>query len=96
MSKSYSVPLHRRIKVFERDGWKCAYCGCALTLDLIAVEDREGFCTTPAGFQRATVDHIIPRSQGGNHKEGNLTACCGSCNSRKGVKPAHVMQAARA
>ena len=95
MSKSYSVPLHRRIKVFERDGWKCAYCDCALTLDLIAVEDREGICTTPAGFRRATVDHIIPRSQGGNHKEGNLTACCGSCNSRKGVKSAHVMQAAR-
>ena len=33
---------------------------------------------------RLTIDHIIPRSQGGEHKWGNLVAACPACNHRKG------------
>jgi 5-methylcytosine-specific restriction endonuclease McrA len=31
-----------------------------------------------------TIDHIIPRSLGGNHTWENLVAACPSCNHRKG------------
>ena len=31
-----------------------------------------------------TVDHVIPRCQGGKSTWGNLVACCKECNSRKG------------
>jgi 5-methylcytosine-specific restriction endonuclease McrA len=31
-----------------------------------------------------TIDHIIPRSQGGRHKWSNLVAACPTCNHRKG------------
>ena len=31
-----------------------------------------------------TIDHIVPRSQGGEHKWSNLVAACPSCNHRKG------------
>jgi hypothetical protein len=31
-----------------------------------------------------TVDHVIPRCQGGPSTWGNLVACCRECNARKG------------
>ncbi|WP_150462034.1 HNH endonuclease [Nesterenkonia ebinurensis] len=41
-----------------------------------------GYC----GKQAATVDHVIPKSRGGDSSWGNLVACCGPCNVRKGDK----------
>lgn len=35
------------------------------------------------GKYATTVDHIIPRSQGGSHDEKNLVAACKKCNFRK-------------
>ncbi|MEZ4516790.1 MAG: HNH endonuclease [Chloroflexota bacterium] len=34
-----------------------------------------------------TLDHIIPRWQGGPHTWTNLVAACSSCNRHKGGKP---------
>ncbi|WP_283753771.1 HNH endonuclease [Roseofilum acuticapitatum] len=31
-----------------------------------------------------TIDHVIPRSKGGQHTWDNVAIACGSCNSRKG------------
>jgi len=31
-----------------------------------------------------TIDHVIPRSLGGNHTWQNLVAACPACNHRKG------------
>jgi hypothetical protein len=31
-----------------------------------------------------TIDHVVPRCQGGSSTWSNLVACCHSCNSRKG------------
>jgi hypothetical protein len=33
-----------------------------------------------------TVDHLIPRSEGGADIIQNLVACCGACNSKKGPR----------
>jgi 5-methylcytosine-specific restriction endonuclease McrA len=35
-----------------------------------------------------SIDHIIPRSQGGSHKIDNLRAAHLLCNSQRGAKPA--------
>lgn len=32
-----------------------------------------------------TVDHIVPRAQGGLDQESNLVAACARCNSSKGA-----------
>lgn len=34
-----------------------------------------------------TIDHVIPKSKGGNHSVYNLVLACSRCNLRKGVKP---------
>src|SRR5207248_4021385 len=33
-----------------------------------------------------TIDHVIPRSRGGQHSWENLVSACRSCNHRKGGK----------
>lgn len=33
-----------------------------------------------------TLDHILPKSQGGRHLPENLVPACASCNSSKGAK----------
>jgi len=38
------------------------------------------YCSRPA----ENVDHVIPRSQGGEHKWNNVVASCRRCNSKKG------------
>lgn len=59
-----------RFKIFERDGFRCSYCG------LSSIED---------GI-KLTVDHIIPIDKGGNSNALNLTTSCSSCNSSKKQK----------
>ncbi|MEE7442657.1 HNH endonuclease [Methylobacterium oryzae] len=44
----------------------------------------------PAGQvspNEATIDHVIPKSQGGNSYPANLVLCCHTCNQEKGNKP---------
>lgn len=47
--------------------------------------DHCEYCRTPvsASGQEFTVDHVIPRSQGGSDDLGNLSYCCFWCNSYK-------------
>ena len=48
---------------------------------------QEGLCNgceTQFPFRNMTVDHIIPKSQGGTDHEENLQLLCGACNSTKG------------
>lgn len=36
------------------------------------------------GGPASTVDHVMPRSKGGDDSDGNLRPACHSCNSRRG------------
>lgn len=49
-----------------------------------AVFGRDGhrcqYCDGPAD----SIDHVIPRSRGGQHTWDNVVACCRRCNVRKG------------
>lgn len=38
-----------------------------------------------------TIDHVMPRHQGGQHRWDNLVAACPPCNRRKGGRPPHEM-----
>ena len=48
---------------------------------------QEGLCNgcrTQFPFRNMTVDHIVPKLQGGTDHEDNLQLLCGACNSTKG------------
>jgi 5-methylcytosine-specific restriction endonuclease McrA len=61
------TPL-RRLAIYLRDGFACAYCGT----DLHDVAPR-----------LVTLDHLRPQIDGGTHHERNLVTACLACNSRR-------------
>jgi 5-methylcytosine-specific restriction endonuclease McrA len=42
------------------------------------------YCGAQPGVESITIDHIVPRSQGGTSSWTNCIAACESCNARKG------------
>lgn len=67
------VRLRRYVKIPVRK--------IACTRRAILARDRHtcAYCAGPAD----TIDHIVPRSRGGRHEWGNVTAACRDCNGRK-------------
>lgn len=61
-----------RLAIYMRDDFKCLYCRRKLT-------------NTTSPFD-LTLDHLVPRAQGGTHDIKNLVTACRSCNSRKGAR----------
>jgi hypothetical protein len=52
-----------------------------------AVFARDGYrCRYCGRTQRLTVDHVLPRCQGGGDELDNLVTACTWCNSRKGPR----------
>ncbi len=49
-----------------------------------AVFGRDGHQCQYCGGPAESLDHIRPRSKGGDHSWENVVACCRSCNVRKG------------
>ena len=65
------------------------YLSDELRQRLIKADDHQcAYCQTTAANtgQLMTVDHIIPRSQGGSTEFNNLCFCCRACNEFKGQK----------
>jgi 5-methylcytosine-specific restriction endonuclease McrA len=51
---------------------------------------RDGYSCQYCGSTRnLTIDHVIPRSKGGQDTWENLVACCDKCNVSKGNKYLH-------
>lgn len=63
-----------RQQLVELDGEQCAYCQTSV--------NNTG--------QLLTIDHIIPRSQGGLTELANLCFCCRGCNEFKGHKTSAI------
>ena len=69
------LPAWRRLAIYLRDDFRCAYCGADL-------RDR------PAAD--VTLDHLECRCTSAgkpNHHESNLVSCCRKCNSSRQDKP---------
>ncbi len=61
-----------RKKVYERDRYRCWYCGKDLTQS-----------TTPNDENAPCLDHIIPKSKYKDNCQSNLRTSCKSCNAGK-------------
>ena len=68
------------IEIFERDGWSCGLCGRPIDATLV-FPDRLS----------ATIDHVLPVNQGGQHARDNVQAAHFTCNASKrdrlGISP---------
>lgn len=56
----------------------------AVPLTRRAVLERDGHLCAYCGSRADTVDHVRPRSRGGEHVWTNVVAACARCNHRKG------------
>lgn len=56
---------------------------CTRQLVLEIAKRRCAYCGAEGA---STVDHVMPRSEGGEDDASNLVACCAECNTRKGNK----------
>jgi 5-methylcytosine-specific restriction endonuclease McrA len=63
----------------------------ALSRKNILLRDRNTcqYCSVVLPAGELTLDHVIPRSRGGNSTWENLVACCHACNRRKGNRMLH-------
>lgn len=68
------VPMSMKVKLLERDGFKCKICGKFIT----TCRDAERFVKLGTGLFH--IDHIVPCSQGGRATLENLRITCCECN----------------
>ncbi len=63
----------------------------ALSRKNILLRDRNTcqYCSVVLAAGELTLDHVVPRSRGGQSTWENLVACCHSCNRRKGNQLLH-------
>lgn len=65
-----------RIRVFERDGWRCHICGHKTLRSMLG-----------KNHDRAPqLDHIVTLADGGTHTWGNVACACAQCNWSKGSR----------
>lgn len=48
-----------------------------------ALMHRDHYRCAYCGGRAETIDHVVPRSRGGQHRWDNCVACCARCNHRK-------------
>lgn len=66
----------RRAAIYERDNWECAYCGQG---------PRDARNMKQARVV-LTLDHLVPRCEGGDNSTANLVTACQRCNSSRQEK----------
>ncbi|MCA1569324.1 MAG: HNH endonuclease [Chloroflexi bacterium] len=70
-----NVKRNKKLRVLERDGWRCWLCQGQIDQALL------GRRTSAA----PSVDHVVPKACGGSDHQDNLRAAHLGCNSRRGV-----------
>lgn len=64
------IARDKRLAIYIRDRFTCLCCGADLC---------------DAAIATITLDHLRPRSKGGDNKATNLVTVCRSCNSARGA-----------
>ena len=80
--RSSHVATPDAMKVFERDNFRCRYCG---------LDGKAAF----ENWLILTVDFVMPRARGGHKHGDNLVTACQPCNVIKGTKKFTSFEEAR-
>ncbi len=76
-----TVPSVIRLRSFVRVPYRAR-----IPLTRAALMHRDRFRCAYCGAKADTVDHVVPRSRGGEHTWENCVAACSGCNHRKADK----------
>ena len=79
---SYDVPSVIKLRYYVKVPFTSR-----IALNRKSVLARDNYvCQYGCGRKATTIDHVIPRSRGGQHDWLNVLACCSKCNSAKSNK----------
>lgn len=70
---------------YARERGRCFWCGKRVRLHWRGKKDRG-----EAPKDGATMDHIIPKSDGGKYKIENIVCACSECNQKRRNMPAEI------
>lgn len=68
------IKRSERCAIYDRDGWRCVYCGRKV---------NSGKGTNGCDPNTATLDHVTSRLLGGSDDASNLVTSCIDCNVAK-------------
>lgn len=74
--------IHMRCRLAESQNWRCCWCGIKCVPE-------------PNQKNSATIEHVTPRSLGGDNKWENYAMACADCNHRRGTISVEDMLAGR-
>ena len=72
----FRLTAAQRLAIFDRDGWTCQLCLHPVSQD-----------ADPNGDEGASLDHIVPQSEGGLHEPANLRLAHRWCNTMRWFRP---------
>jgi 5-methylcytosine-specific restriction endonuclease McrA len=77
-TRTVTVPSVIRLRSFVRVPYRAR-----IPMTRAALMHRDRFRCAYCGGKADTVDHVVPRSRGGDHTWENCVAACSTCNHRK-------------
>ena len=77
-TRTIVVPSVIRLRSFVRVPYRAR-----IPMTRAALMHRDRFRCAYCGSKADTVDHVVPRSRGGDHTWENCVAACSTCNHRK-------------
>jgi 5-methylcytosine-specific restriction endonuclease McrA len=84
VAESFKLPavivLNRYVK------FRFSYVACNRSNVLWRDENQCQYCGNHFSADKLTLDHVIPKSRGGDNSWTNLVAACKKCNQKKGNK----------
>lgn len=80
-TQAIAVPSVIRLRSYVRVPYRAR-----IPMTRAALMHRDRYRCAYCGGKADTVDHVVPRSRGGEHTWENCVACCASCNRRKADK----------
>ncbi|WP_084436090.1 HNH endonuclease [Aldersonia kunmingensis] len=79
--RTVTVPSVIRLRNYVRVPYRAR-----IPMTRAALMHRDRFRCAYCGGKAETIDHVVPRSRGGDHSWENCVASCASCNHRKADK----------
>ena len=80
-TRAIGVPSVIRLRTYVRVPYRAR-----IPMTRAALMHRDRFRCAYCGGKADTVDHVVPRSRGGEHSWENCVAACSGCNHRKAEK----------